>query len=139
MKASQIINGKFGRVWVNGDVWLEIEGFEAKIAGEWEDVSFCEEMGTQRKLLGFSGEGTMTVKKIYSRGVNIVGDSFKTGIVPDVKIISRLADPASIGQERVELLGVTFDEVTLLKFTDKELGKEEIPFKFSDYNMLDKI
>jgi len=139
MKASQIINGKFGRIWVNGELWAECESFEAKVTGEWEDVSFCEELGTDRKYLGYTGEGNIALKKIYSRGTGLLAEAFKTGIMPDVKIVSRLADPAALGHERVEVIGVTFDEFTLLKFTDKELGKEELPFKFKDYNLLDKI
>lgn len=139
MKANKLINGKFGRIWVNGILWAECESFESKVSGEWEDVSFCEEMGTQRKLMGFTGEGTITLKKMYSRGLNLLAEGFKTGNMPEVKIVGKLADPSAYGHERAEILGVTFDEMTLIKFTDKELQKEELPFKFADYNLLDKI
>lgn len=138
-KASQIINGKWGRIWINGDLWAECESFEAKVSGEWEDVSFCGEMGTQRKLMGYSGEGTITLKKIHSRGISLLADAFKTGVMPEIKIVSKLADPSALGHERTEILGVTFDEFALVKFADKELLKEELPFKFGDYNLLDKI
>lgn len=139
MKASQIMNGKFGRIWINNELWAECEGFESKVTGQWEDVSFCEQMGDDRKYMGFGGEGTITLKKIYTRGAALLSDGFKTGVMPEIKIVARLADPAALGHERVEVLNVTFDEFTLLKFTDKELGKEELPFKFSDFNLLDKV
>lgn len=139
MKANEIINGKWGRIWVNGELWAECKSFEAKVTGEWEDVSFCEEMGTQRKLLGWSGEGTIVLHKIHSRGGNLIGDAFKSGIMPEVKIVSKLADPAAKGHERAEILDVTFDEFTLAKFEDKSITEEELPFKFGDYNYLDKI
>lgn len=139
MKANEVISGKWGRIWVNGELWAECKSFESKIVGEWEDISFCEEMGTHRKLLGYAGEGTMVLHKVYSRGGNLLADAFKTGVMPDIKIVSKLADPAAKGHERVEILEVTFDEFTLMKFEDKSITEEELPFKFGDYNYLDKI
>lgn len=139
MKANEVISGKWGRIWVNGELWAECKSFESKVVGEWEDISFCEEMGTQRKLIGYAGEGTMVLHKIHTRGGNLLADAFKTGVMPDVKIVSKLADPAAKGHERVEILDVTFDEFTLLKFEDKAITEEELPFKFGNYNYLDKI
>ncbi|MBP2027400.1 hypothetical protein J2Z35_001194 [Acetoanaerobium pronyense] len=139
MNANEVINGKWGRIWVNGELWAECKSFEGKVVGEWEDISFCEEMGNKRKLIGFSGEGTMVLHKMYTRGGNLLAEGFKTGIMPDIKIVSKLADPAAKGHERVEILQVTFDEFTLMKFEDKSVTEEELPFKFGDYNYLDKI
>ena len=137
--ANKIINGKFGRIWVNGELWAECKAFEAKVTGEWEDVTFCEDLGTHRKYLGFNGEGTLTLHKIYSRGSKLLADAFKTGNMPDIKIVGKLADPSAYGAERVELIEVTFDEFTLLKFEDKAIGEEELSFKFADYNLIDTI
>ncbi len=139
MKAAQILNGKFGRTWVNSELWAEIESFEAKVTGKWEDVEFCEELGTQRKYMGYSIEGTMSMKKMHSRGANLLDEGFRTGLMPDVKLVSRLADPAAYGHERVEITGVTFDEMTLIKYTNGELGKEDLPFKAVAYRYIDKI
>lgn len=136
--ANQTINGKWGRIWVGGELWAEVTEFEAKATGEWEELSFCEDLGTQRKLKGWKGEFTIKLKKIYSRG-SAIAEQFKTGIVPDIKIVSKLADPASVGHERVELLNVTFSDVTLTKFVNAEIQDDEFSGSFSDYNYLDKI
>ncbi len=138
-RANEVINGKWGKVWVNGELWAECKSFESKVTGNYEEVSFCEDMGTHQKLMSWSGEGSMTLHKIYSRGGKLLSEAFKTGIVPDIKIVSKLADPGAKGHERVEILEVTFDEFTLLKFEDKSLMEEELPFKFADFNYLDKI
>lgn len=137
--SNKIINGTFGNIWVNGELWGHCKSFEAKVAGEFEDVTFAEDLGMHKKYMGFTGEGTVVLHKMYSNGAKILGDAFKTGIMPDIKIVGKLADPASYGAERVEILEVTFDEFMLLKFANKEIQEEELPFKFADYNLIDVI
>lgn len=137
--AQEVINGKWGRVWINGELWAECKSFEAKVTANYEEVSFCEDLATHQKFTSWAGEGTMVMHKIHTRGGSLLGDAFKTGVMPDIKIVSRLADPASKGAERVEISEVTFDEFTLLKFEDKALLEEELSFKFADYKYIDKI
>lgn len=139
MNANKVINGSWGRIWVNGELWAECKSFEAKVTAQYEDVNFCEEMGKQRKYMGFEGTGTMVLQKMYSRGSKLLAEGFKTGNIPDIKIVGRIADPSAHGHERVEVLSVTFDEFTLLKYENKTLAEEELPFQFADYNLIDSI
>lgn len=138
-KVNRTMNGKWGRIWVNDELWAECESFEAKVTGNYEEQSFCEDMSKHQKLMGWSGSGTMTLKKMYSRLPNLLGSMWKTGNMPDIKIIARIKNPSTGKQERVEIIEVTFDEMTLSKFADNELLKEEIPFKFADYNYIDTL
>ena len=137
--ANKIMNGTFGTVWVNNEKWQDIKAFEAKATGEYEDVNVQGVLGKSRKYIGFEGAGSITTHKVYSRGAKIIGDAFKTGIMPDIKIISKLDDPAAFGAERVVYYGVTFDEITLSKFEGKTPGEEELPFKFVDYEFKDLV
>ena len=52
-------------------------------------------------------------------------------------MVAKVEDPASIGAERVQLNEVTFDEFTLMKFEQKTIGEEEVPFKFASFTPLD--
>ena len=54
-------------------------------------------------------------------------------------MVAKLDDPAAYGAERVQLTGVYFDELTLLKFAMKEVQEEEVPFTFDDFEFLDLI
>lgn len=139
LKGNQVINGTFGRIWVNNELWAECKSFEAKVTGDFEDVTFCGATGTHSKFMGWTGEGTIVCHKVDSKITKLLADAFKTGNIPEVKIVGKLDDPASLGAERVEILGVTFTEFMLLKFASKELGESEVPFKFTDYNMIDLI
>lgn len=139
LKPNRQINGTFGSIWVNNEKWLDIESFEAKVALNFEDVNMAEDLATHKKYTGWSGEGTITVKKVYSRGAKLLGEATKTGEMPDVKLVGKLADPDAFGAERVSIEEITFNEYTLLAFEQKTLATEELPFNFADYDLLDLI
>ena len=44
-----------------------------------------------------------------------------------------------MGTERVELTGVTISELMALKFENKALREEEVPFSFSHFRYIDMI
>ncbi|SFB62587.1 Phage tail tube protein [Cohnella sp. OV330] len=138
-EAKRIINGVYGRVWVGGELWAEVDKFEAKVSVNYEDVSFAGSGATFKKATGWTGEGSMTVKKIYSRVQRAMADSVRKGIYPRFEIMGAVNDPDAYGGERVALHDVTIGEFFLLQFETKKLGSEEIPFAFSDYEMVDKI
>lgn len=137
--ANKIINGTHGSVWVNNEKWLDIDAFEAKVTINYEDVNMAEELGTDKKMIGYAGEGSLTTKKVYSRGANLLADAVRTGILPDINIVGKLADPDAYGSERCSLQRVTFNEFMLMKFEQKTIGSEELPFNFARYEPIDLI
>lgn len=139
LKSNRVINGTYGSVWVNNEKWLDIEEFEAKVNIDYEDVNMAEDPATHKKMLGWSGEGTLKVKKIYSRGANLLADDVKKGILPDVNLVGKLADPGAFGSERVAINEVTFNEFMLMQFAQKTALTEELPFNFADYDFIDRI
>jgi len=138
-KANEVINGSYGTVWVNGELWAEVDGFEAKVTVTYEDVNFANEPGTFKKATGWNSDGNMTIKKIYSRVQRAMAANVKKGIYPRFEFVGKVADPDARGAERVALHDVTISEFMLLKFEQKALGSEVIPFSFSDYDMVDLI
>ena len=139
LKANKQINGTFGSVWVNNEKWLDVSAFEAKVTIEYEDVDMAEDLAKHKKMIGWTGDGSLTVKKVYSRGAGLLANSVKSGILPDISLVGKLADPGAFGSERVAINEVTFNEFMLLKFEQKTLGTEELPFNFADYDPIDLI
>lgn len=139
VKSNKVINGTYGAVWVNGEKWLDVESFEAKVTINYEDVNMAEDPATHKKMTGWSGEGSLSVKKIYSRGANLMADGVKKGQLPEVNIVGKITDPDAFGAERVSISEITFNEFMLLKFEQKTLGTEELPFNFADYDPIDLI
>lgn len=139
LRSQNVIAGTFGSVWVNDEEWIHVTKFEAKVTGEYEDVLMAGRYGVGRKYMGWTGEGTITVNKVNSTITKMMSEAFKKGIMPEIKIVGRLADPNAYGAERVEILDVTFNEFMLLNFELKAKMEEEVPFSFEDYNLIDTI
>lgn len=139
LKSNRVINGTYGSVWVNNEKWLDIDEFEAKVTIDYEDVNMAEDPATHKKMTGWTGEGNLKLKKVYSRGSGLLAEAVKKGIVPDISIVGKLADPGAFGTERIAISEVTFSEFMLLQFAQKTIGSEELPFSFADYDLIDSI
>lgn len=139
LKSNRVINGTYGSVWVNNEKWLDVEEFEAKVTIDYEDVNMAEDLATHKKMVGWTGEGNLKVKKVYSRGANLLAEAVKKGSIPDINMVGKLADPDAFGTERIAINEVTFSEFMLLQFAQKTIGSEELPFSFADYDLIDSI
>jgi hypothetical protein len=135
----RVINGTFGHVWVDNELWMEVESFEAIVNVDYEDQNFAGDLATYRAQVGWNGTGSMSIKKIRSRMAGKLAAGIKNGRIPRVKIVGKLADPDAFGAERVAIYDVTFDSMTLMKFEQKTIAKEDISFAFSDYEPIDLI
>jgi len=136
---NRILSGSTGNVWLNGKLLAQIKSIEAKITGSFEDVNLVGDFATYNAYTGWAGEGTLTMQKIDSTVLNLMADSYKTGIMPEVKIITQLKDKSTDKSERVAISNVVITEFMLTKFENKALVEEELPFKFSDYEVLETI
>lgn len=136
---NKIIRGSYGRLWCNSDKMANVKSFEAKVTLNYEDVELNEELGTSRRYMGYTIEGTVTLHKYDSKIIRLYKDGITTGVLPDVKFVAALEDPTADGAERVEIYGVTFDEVMLNKFENKTILEEEVPFKADGFKYIDLI
>ena len=139
MDKNKIIRGSFGAVWFDGQEVGSVKSFEAKITLDYEDVDIMGDLGKYKRYMGYSGEGTMTLHKIDSSIAKLIGDAIRSGNMPDFTIVAKLDDPSAYGAERVELTGVTINELMALKFENKALREEEVPFSFSHYRFIELI
>ena len=96
-------------------------------------------LATHKRQIGWNGTGSMTIKKVRSRMASKLAQGIKSGRLPRVKIVGKLADPDALGAERVAIYDVTFDSLTLMKFEQKTLLKEDVSFAFSNYDPIDLI
>lgn len=137
-KGNYVVSGNESVVWVNNEIWDDIKSIEFKMTGEFEDVTFMGDPRTHKKYLGFTGEGTITTNKMYSRGATLLGDAFKTGIMPDVKIVTKITNKSTGKSERIAISGITFSEFGG-STEAKTIASEELPFSFSDYDVLETL
>ncbi len=133
------INGTYGTLWVDNEMWAETESFEALVNIDYEDVNIAGSLATYKKQVGWNGTGSLTIKKVNSRVARKVAEAVKNGQVPRMKLVGKLADPDALGVERVALYDVTFDAIVLMRFEQKTVLNQEIAFAYSNYDLVDAI
>lgn len=138
-RGNEVISGTEGSIWVNGVEWAELTAFEAKVTGQFEDVQFCNDYKTYKRFVGQSGEGTITLNKVFSRGAQLMAGAFKNGRMPQVKIITKIFNPQTGKAERAEVKDVVFSEFHLARIENRGVTQEELPFTFSDYDFIEML
>lgn len=131
--------GTNGYLWINNNLLANLKSIELKVTGNFEEVNTCGNWGTESVYTGFSGEGSITCLKVDSTVLKLVSDAYKNGNMPEIKIISKLTDKSTGKSERASVTGVVITEFFLAKFESKTICEEEIPIKFSDYEVLETI
>jgi len=139
MNKNRILTGTTGNVWLDGHLLAQIKSIEAKITGTYEEANFIGDFATHHVYTGWSGEGTIVLHKIDSTALKLLADKFKTGVEPDLKIITQLEDKNTKKSERAAISEIVFTEMMLVKFESKTLIEEELPYKFSDYEVLETL
>lgn len=135
------INGGWGQLWWEGELLVEISSFEAKVTANREDVLIG--LSTDSKLVSLAGEGTFTVKKVYSRNKKKYLDAWKKGEDIRTTFVGKIEDPDTPGKqsERISISNVWLNELTLMQFEHGSLATEEYSFGFTpqDASFLDVI
>lgn len=139
MDAKRAINGTFGTVWIDQVLVGETYGLQAKVAIDKEDVNLCGQLATDSKIKSTKGTGTLKTFKVNSRFIALMNNAIKNGRDVRCTIISKLADPDSNGVERIAINNVSFDELTLADFEAATIQKNDVPFTFTGYDVLDSI
>ena len=139
VNSNKLINGTHGAVWISTEKFANVKSFDSKVTLNYQDVDLAEDLATHKKYMGWSGAGTIVLHKVDSAMAKRLADGIKNGNLEPCTVVAKLDDPAANGAERVQLSGVYFDELTLLKFAMKEVQEEECPFTFDDYEFLDMI
>lgn len=138
-KPSQVISGTYGRAWLDGDLVFETKALEASLEIQQEVVKQTGKLADGQKMLGYNGTGTLRVHHVFSRAINKLSASLKTGINPEFTIMSELSDPAAFGSERVLLKGVQFTTLPLINWELGVIGEKEMPFTFTDWEPVSVI
>lgn len=135
---NKVLNGKNGVAWLDGKQIFSLEKIDTKITGDFSEVNQCGEMGTGYAYNGWKGEGTLVVNKTESLGITQLADSFKTGVIPTIKIITKLENK-STGKSERSAVYIFFKEFNLATFEAKANSKEELPYTVVDYEVIETL
>lgn len=137
--AKRVMSGTWGEVWLDNDYLSECYGMQAKVAFNKQDVQMCGRMAVDKKVTNITCTGSLRLHKVSSRMAIAIGDAIRNGKDLRFTVISKLADPDAYGAERVVLINVSFDDLTLADWEVATNGKIELPFTFTDYKFLDTV
>lgn len=138
VNTNRMLNGKGGNTWINNKKLATVKKMNAKITGEFEDENFCGDAATYTIYNGWAGEGSITIKPTDSEIWSELCEAYKSGVMPDIKIITSL-ERYDGKAERVALKNVVFTEFDIVNFESKTAVEREFPFKFSDFEVLEEI
>ena len=125
------LSGNFGRLWINGVMIFEISAFDAKITAERDDVWLGQ--SADSKITGLKGEGSFTIRKVFSRGFNRLMENWKSGWDERFVFVGELRDPDTVGRqrERVRLENVAIAEIPVLQFEKASVIDSEVSFTWT--------
>ena len=142
------IAGNYGRVYVQSDtdgettndastegttfdLIFEIKAFEAKITAEREDVWIG--ISKDSKVVGYSGEGEITIVQVFDRGYKKWVEEAQKGHDIRFTLIGDLSDPDQLGHssDRIKIANVWINELEIMKFEKGGIVEKTIPFGFT--------
>jgi len=140
LQANRTLSGSFAEVWVDGARIAELSELTLTVKVQREKVQFG--MDIDSKITGYSGEGTMTLKQVYSRFFEVL-EQAKNGLDKRCTITTALKDPDAAGgmEERYSISGVAFTELPFIGYKMGEVNQQKLPFRFrpSDLQCLERI
>lgn len=137
-KASRLISGTFGEVWLDGEKIAECTACQGKIAKNKEDVQLCGQIMTDSKMMSAKGTGSITMHHVDSGFIQREED-VQEGVDHRFTLVSKLRDPDSFGAERVAFYNVSFDDITVADWAAGKNGSITKPFTFTRFQLLDAI
>lgn len=136
---NHIMHGNGGAAWWNGKKLTTLQSVEAKVTGDFEDINVCGDPATYKVYNGYAGEGTLTVLKIDSDVLVEMAEAYRSGIMPEITVITAHTQKGTNKVERIAYSDVTVDEFMVAKFEKKAKTELEIPFKFGNFEVLEHL
>lgn len=139
LNKNRILSGSEGKVWLNSEILAFVEKVEIKMTGKFEEITCCGDYATYNKYVGWSGSGTVTIKKINSDIMSQLAQSYSSGEPQELQIVTSVTDIVTGKSERISISEVEITEVNLTSFEAQKIVSMELPFTFSSYQILEKI
>lgn len=140
IQGNRTLSGTWAEVWIDGEKIMELSKISLKVTANREDVQLG--LSVDSKITGLKGEGSYTVKKVYTRAKAIL-EKWKKGQDVRCQIIAKLGDPDAVnGQiERWSVDNVWHNEIPVVNWEKGGIVEEEVTIGFppTDMQNLDEI
>lgn len=133
----QVMSGTWGEIWIDGEYFAEVLSFKANVKLDKQEINKARTLAKGYKIVGITCTGSVKLHKVSSTLLQRISANLKRGKATVMTIIAKIDDPDSIGSERVVIKDATFDEINLADWEVKKVMEENLPFTFSDWDLLD--
>ena len=137
LSAERVRSGSHGSCWLDGELGAEIYGLQIKVNKTKEQVPRCGAFMQGNKLMSANITGTVRLYNATSRLIERQAADLKAGRDTRFVIVSKLDDPDNPNIQRVQVTGVSFDNLTLADWQAAQIGTIEAPFTADDYTVLE--
>lgn len=132
LEPNQSFKGKNGRLWLNGKEVGTVTDFEVKAVPEYEDNWIGGKK--YREEQGVSYKGMYSAVKIDNEYTEMVMTAIKSGSTTNFTIVA--VERSNYKETRCAVIGITFDDVTIVAFKQGESRKEDATFEAVDVDLL---
>lgn len=129
MQANRVLSGSFAELWIDGSRVAEAENILLTVKFQRTDVQIG--MDIDSKITGYSGEGQLKLRQVFSRFFEIV-EQAKIGSDLRLTITTALKDPDSMNgqEERYSVANVALTELPLVNYTTGKINEQTVKFRF---------
>lgn len=129
------INGTHGSCSIDGIHFADINEMKLEVDIDRVDVNQAGDLGTDSKMVGTKGSGSLKFNKVYSRELALILPILKSGKDIRVLVTSKIDDPDAYGSEFIQVTDVWFNNLTLADWKVKELSNRELKIGFNPSNV----
>lgn len=140
VQANRTLSGSFAEVWVDGAKIAELSQLTLTVKLQREEVQLGMDVDT--KITGYTGEGTMVLKQVYTRFYEVL-EQAKNGVDKRCTITTALKDPDALDgmEERYSVSNVAFSELPFINYKMGQVNEQKMEFRFrpSDLVCMDAV
>nr|DAG52991.1 MAG TPA: tail tube protein [Caudoviricetes sp.] len=134
-RATQVINGTWGKVWYDGEYLAELISGKAEVGYKKTAVSQVQKLADGEKITGLEPKGELKLHHVNDRVMKKEQADVKAGKTPTHTIIMGVDDPDAVGAEKVTLFNCVLDKMILADFEQGKLGERAYAFTFDDWDL----
>ncbi|OSA97778.1 UNVERIFIED_ORG: phage portal protein [Clostridium botulinum] len=131
LDSSRICSGTYGRVFKDGKEYPQVSECTADVERDMKETPTVGSEWVSYKGGLKKGSGILKGWKVTSEMIQQGFNRFE--------LLTELDDPEAYGAERIRLKNCQFTKINLVNFKAGEVIEEEMPFVFSDFDLLDPI
>ena len=145
LNAEDTLNGAEGTATavIDGRVvdLFEVKNVNAKVSLDKADIKTLGNRGVQKKVKGWTGEGTLNMYLTTSRWTKMVINYIKTGKIQKFDMNLTNDDPqSSIGRQIIKVSGCLIDGADIAKLdVDSDALEQEVNFTFENADILEEF